>query len=143
MLVNGDVLLWIDGRRDWIEERPRVVGQVFAIRCTWNGWSSLPYGCRVGSVRGCFKLCVERSSVTTSASTFQPISRLHRRDQWVSGCLSMNQILKCNMAGHQAILLTLFHEGSTTRSQGRLAAADMVIGLLGNEVYFRIGFTSS
>jgi hypothetical protein len=77
-------VLWIDGRRDWIDERSRLSGQVFAILRVWKWLGSLPYGRRVGSVRGYFELCVERSFVTVSASTFQPIPRLHRRDQWVS-----------------------------------------------------------
>jgi hypothetical protein len=77
-------VLWIDGRRDWIDGRSRLSGQVFAILRAWNRLGSLPYGRRVGSVRGYFKVCVERSFVTASASTFQPIPRLHRRDQQVS-----------------------------------------------------------
>jgi hypothetical protein len=50
----------------------------------------------------------------------------------------MNQSLECDVAGCQAILPTLFQNDSMTRSQGRLAAADLIIGLLGNETGFRI-----
>jgi hypothetical protein len=34
-------VLWIDGRRDWIDGRSRLVERVFAIQRTWNGWGSM------------------------------------------------------------------------------------------------------